>query len=155
MEKEVNRMELMPNEFDLSHNNLGLLASCAAVAIDHYLIGNGHYEGLKGNVKRLGKILYMATQPNDFHPSPGFVTVRDDWSASVVLNNVFKVYDGDGFETIGEVVQRTREVGLDIIKFEEHSREKQEELGGFCLELSKKARDYWQDMYGGFRRCVA
>jgi len=156
VKEKYDYMKYLPESFDVGEYELGNLTLDAALAIDNYLIDNGHYNRHKRALIRTGRILYTATQPDNSHPSRGWVIAKDDPSACVVLARVFKVYDGKGLETVDEVVQRTREVGFDILNFEKNSREKQEELRGFCLELSKSARNYWHSRNPhGFKRCVA
>ena len=157
-ERNYSFMEHMPDLFRLNDYSLSNLACRAGIAIDCHIKGidNPLLRDYKP-VTRLGKILYMSTEPVINYPNVSeFIPARDDVSLCVFLANLLGIYSGQKLQTIDEVVDGTRKIALDILKMREHPRKKQEQLKEFCLELSKSTGNYWHSRNPpGFKHYVA
>jgi len=152
--EQTDSLEYSPQELDLNHHGLSDLFCSAAIEIDNYVLKKDNFNFKP--VARVGKIFYMATELGTNSQYPDWIPARDDAPLSVFLLDSFKTYVGKRLRTIDEVVSQTKQVALDFIKMKELPKEKQENLRGLAVELSKKARSYWHSINPtGFRRCVA
>jgi len=143
-------MEHAPRLFDPYDTKVSELACRAAITIDQHLMGKTEESPINEcrAVVRLGKILYMATQPQITQYNPSYIAVRDHDGARSLLADLLLDEEPNKFEElVSRVTSATREVALDIIKMKELSQDRQRELRDFCLELSRKAMSYGSSHY--------
>lgn len=138
-----------PNDYSLAQ-----LACEAAITIDYH-IKNIDEPLLKDykSVRRLGKIMYMATISQKRENNFSYIAVRDDPVLSLFLAKLFEKHTEIKPKTIDDVISETEKISLNLIKMKELTIKQQRKLSNFCLELSKTALYYWDSIHpDGFKQ---
>lgn len=150
---KMDEFDFFPKEFNPDNFHLSGLASCAAVAIDNHLLSESGAE--YSYVTRLGKMIYMSTEPQITPHNLGYVAAKEDDSLSVFLAKFLEA-TGKKPQTIDDVVSQTKEMALSLIKMRELPRDEQVKLRDICVQLSKSLSAFWQEYNPtGFKRYVA
>jgi len=128
--------EEYPHKFNPEDYSLSTLFCHAAMEIDSH--SNREKSDFRP-VRRLGKILYMAFDKKEFRMEFECNPVLNHFLSDAVKNKIDKL--------------DYQSIGLELIKLNNLSEEKQRELRNLCVSLSKGFRSYWAHNHPhGFKR---
>ena len=146
-EKSLDSLAHYPKRLDLKVYGLGSLFCRAGASIDNFILGREEHFDFRF-VARVGRILYTAMEHEKF---------LKDYNPTTIcfLSEVLEAHTGQRPEKVKEIVEPLKQIGLDYIKMKELPREKQEELRGLSITLSKKAMAYCQRLNPTGSRCYA
>lgn len=111
--------------------NLAELASKAAIGIDSHIIGQPRDERFYVYVKELAQEIECASRASYLNPTETIFLADSIWP-----------YEKNRGNNIDQIYLEANILSKDLYHFEELSRERQEELRGACLSLSKAAQRY-------------
>ena len=135
MKEEMKRYWL--ESFDMEDSRLASIFSEAAIEIDDFIIGRDF--GSKPT-RRLGKTICLAFEQQEF---------RDKVRNNFYLNNTIS-------NDLGDTNLDYQRIGLELIQFRRLPREKQEQLRGLCVSLSRIFSSYWNQKHpNGFKHYAA
>ncbi len=136
-----------PETLDLNHSELAGLSSRAAVEIDNHLRGRGSdqrppKESDFSPIRRFGKIIYLA-----------FMEENPNLLSNFYERQIFSRAIEKPLDTNLEDYQK---IGLELIKLRDLSKERQEELRGTCVSLSRQFSAHWSSKHPyGFKHYAA
>jgi len=143
---DYKHLEWVP-EFDPRNHELSFLAAVAAIEIDLYQSNRGEHAK---SVKHLSRLINEITQGENprviDNPEIYSVLFHAIPSEREKYEEYWQEYSKRKSRHVNEILLQTNLVAKDLRDFKILSKEKQEELGTFCVNLSREL-SYFQETY--------